>query len=164
MQRQMLALERVGFLFSAYRPGCYYWEITELVRKFLLTSVVNLISPGSAEQVIAGCVFSLASVLLAVQAQPYSSGTLNHANLIALVALFLFFFVGLLLKVDADGKTQTSGAPVYSACLSVLCIMPAALPIGIPFFAMFHSKLSQIFGGDSDLSTYDIFETLYANS
>ena len=35
------------FCHENYRPSCWYWEITEMVRKFLFTSIFPLISPFS---------------------------------------------------------------------------------------------------------------------
>ena len=48
------AKHKVGFLFEHYSPSCWYWEVVELGRKLALTSVLALIAPGSAGQVLVG--------------------------------------------------------------------------------------------------------------
>ena len=47
---QKKALQEVGFLFGAYHTRTWYWESVELMRKLALTSILALISPGSAGQ------------------------------------------------------------------------------------------------------------------
>ena len=37
---------RFGVLFDSYEEGCWWWELIEVTRKLLLTSVVIFISPG----------------------------------------------------------------------------------------------------------------------
>ena len=42
---------RYGFLYDAYGPSAWWWEVEELVRKLVLSAVVVLIEPGSPLQV-----------------------------------------------------------------------------------------------------------------
>ena len=42
---------KYGFLYEAYGPSAWWWEVEELVRKLLLSAVVVLIEPGSPLQV-----------------------------------------------------------------------------------------------------------------
>ena len=95
---QALALKEVGFLFAIYRCDCWcahptcgaaafllfctrsrqlrglttrvcrYWEAVELLRKLLLTSILALIAPGSAGQVVVG--FVLAFIMLMAKCVP----------------------------------------------------------------------------------------------
>lgn len=62
--RERHALRCVGFLFSAYRCGAWYFEVAELVRKFLLTAVVAVVAPGSAAQVTLGMALAWAFMML----------------------------------------------------------------------------------------------------
>ena len=45
-----------GFLYMAYGPTAWWWEVEELIRKLLLSAVVVLIEPGSPLQVHAASV------------------------------------------------------------------------------------------------------------
>jgi hypothetical protein len=49
---QRRALRQCGFLFADYHVSCYYWEVVELLRKLMLTSILALVLPGSAGQVV----------------------------------------------------------------------------------------------------------------
>ena len=42
---------RLGFLYSAYGPTAWWWEIEELMRKLLLTAIAVLLDAGSPLQV-----------------------------------------------------------------------------------------------------------------
>jgi hypothetical protein len=44
-------MKRYGFLYDAYGPTAWWWEVEELVRKLLLSSLVVLIDAGSPLQV-----------------------------------------------------------------------------------------------------------------
>jgi hypothetical protein len=74
---EKLAEDRIGFLFEAYKPQCYYWEVFELVRKFLLTGVMSMVSPGSAAQVVMGLLVSFAAVVLYSRFNPYLERSVN---------------------------------------------------------------------------------------
>ena len=47
----VLTRARYGFLYEAYGPTAWWWEVEELVRKLLLSAVVLLIEPASPLQV-----------------------------------------------------------------------------------------------------------------
>ena len=45
---------KYGFLYTAYGPSAWWWEVEELVRKLFLSAVVVLIESGSPLQVLRG--------------------------------------------------------------------------------------------------------------
>ena len=112
------AIQEVGFLISSYRCGCWYWEVVELFRKLILTSVISLVAPGSATQVTVGCLISFVMLLLNLKLQPFYMATLNEVNTIAQLNLFFFLFVGIL-----------------------LCVPSCPLPVLCPAFS--HAQLNQ---------------------
>ena len=93
------AMAEVAFLFGAYRLDCWYWEVVELVRKLMLTSILALIAPGSAGQVVCGLLIAFVALLAALTKAPYAQPRLNVVAQVAQLNLFLLLFVGLLLKV-----------------------------------------------------------------
>ena len=80
---QLLALTEIGFLFSTYKCGCWYWESVELLRKLLLTSIIALIAPGSAGQVVVGFVLSFVMLLANLRIRPFAEDSLNSINALA---------------------------------------------------------------------------------
>ena len=93
------AMSEVAFLFAAYRMDCWYWEVVELIRKLLLTSILALIAPGSAGQVVVGILIAFITLLAALIKAPYAMPRLNVVAQVAQLNLFFLLFVGLLLKV-----------------------------------------------------------------
>ena len=123
---EKLAEQRIGFLFEAYHVQCWYWEIVELIRKFLLTGVMSLVSPGSAAQVIMGILISFAAVVLYARRRPYAELAVNRLGLYAQVNVFLFTLVALLLKVKADNASPDSRA--YNVIVGLLSLSVLIVP------------------------------------
>jgi hypothetical protein len=95
---EVLAEDRVGFLFEAYRVECYYWEIVELLRKFLLTSVMSMVSPGSAAQVVMGLLVAFAAVVLYSRVSPYEDASNNSLGFFAQLNLARIWLAALLVR------------------------------------------------------------------
>jgi hypothetical protein len=58
-------------------------ETVELGRKLILTSILALIAPGSAGQVVVGILMAFFSLLVNVRLKPYADNNLNFINQIA---------------------------------------------------------------------------------
>ena len=52
-------IEPLEFLFSAYEPRYWYWEVIETIRRVLLTGVLVIFHQGSGLQIVAAFVISL---------------------------------------------------------------------------------------------------------
>lgn len=122
------ASEDVGFLFSVYTTQRWFWESVELLRKLALTSILALVAPGSAGQVVTGCMVALFALLANIKLKPFASRNLNLVNAAAQLNLFLFLEVALLLKVDLDGDNSAS---YYSGIVSALALLPIVLPFAL---------------------------------
>ena len=120
-----------GFLFSIYSTRCWYWESVELLRKLVLTSILALISPGSAGQVVVGALVALFALLANIKLKPFAERSLNFVNQVAQLNLFLFLFVALLLKVNLDGD---SSASFYTGIVIFMSVLPVVLPVGLHLY------------------------------
>lgn len=173
---QARALKEVGFLFAGYTCECWcvaccfarslssrsvshflharYWESVELLRKLMLTSILALIAPGSAGQVVVGFVLAfimlmakcgshlafpqpaLCHVMLtcvgpllrsrSLRIRPFEDDNLNSINAMAQLNMCAFLFVALLLKVDVDGQSNSA---FFSYVVGALSVLPIALPV-----------------------------------
>jgi hypothetical protein len=103
-------------------------EVVELIRKLMLTSILALIAPGSAGQVVAGMLIAFVMLFINVKMQPYASGLLNFVSVISQINLVCFLLVALLLKVNLDGE---GGSGFFSIIVVFLSIVPIVLPIVI---------------------------------
>jgi hypothetical protein len=116
-----------GFLYEAYGPVAWWWEVEELLRKLFLTALVVLMDPGSPLQVtLAVLVSGWAHVLHAIY-KPWRLSTKSSHNVTYMVqhaSLFVTSFVflmGLLFKMEG----VSSNSPVYeslSVVMLLLCI------------------------------------------
>lgn len=138
-QARELALNDIGFLFQAYTPECYYWEIVELGRKLALTSILALITPGTAGQVVVGLLLSFFMLLVNTHFRPYALAPVNRVNIMAQLNLTLFLLVALLLKVNLDDQAQ---AGFFSGIVAFLSLFPVVLPLLLKVY-------TQIIGSDA---------------
>ena len=62
---------RVGMLLVSYTPSCWFFESVEMLRKFLLTSVVLVVAPNTRVQLWFGLVVSVSFAILTSTLRPY---------------------------------------------------------------------------------------------
>ena len=74
------------------------------MRKLALTSILGLIAPGSAGQVVVGCMLAFVALMANMRLKPYADSGLNFVSQTSQLNLFFFLFVALLLKVNLDGQ------------------------------------------------------------
>jgi hypothetical protein len=67
--------ERLGFLYSSYKPTYFYWEIVEIVRKLLLTSCIIFVGDGTASQVLVGLLVSIICLSMHLRLHPFAEST-----------------------------------------------------------------------------------------
>jgi hypothetical protein len=106
----------------------------ELLRKLVLTSILALIAPGSAGQVVVGLLLSFVLLVANLKVKPYALDGLNTINQIAQINLFFVLLVALLLKVNLDDE---GGSGFFTGIVGVLCLVPIALPVLLQLYARF---------------------------
>jgi hypothetical protein len=117
-----------GFLYEAYGPVAWWWEVEELLRKLFLTALVVVLDPGSPLQVtLAVLVSGWAHVLHAVY-KPWRLSpvpTENRTYMVQHASLFVTSFVflmGLLFKVEGvSSKSRTYES--LAAVMLLLCLV-----------------------------------------
>lgn len=134
---QRIAMREVGFLFAAYHTQTWYWESVELVRKLALTSLLALIAPGSAGQVVVGFILAFVTLLANGAIKPYANAGLNAFSIVTQINLAAFLFVALLLKVNVDNE---GSAGFFNAIVGCMSILPIALPLGIKAYMVFYGN------------------------
>jgi hypothetical protein len=108
----------------------------ELVRKLALTSILALIAPGSAGQVVVGFILAFMTLLANLSIMPYADAGLNFVNIITQLNLVAFLFVALLLKVNVDNE---GSAGFFNAVVGGMSILPIVLPLGIKAYMVMYS-------------------------
>ena len=100
-----------------------------MLRRALLTVVLAFVAPRTATQVTAGVIIAFATLVLLGLLRPYASPGQQRTAYIAQVELFLFLFVGLLLKVNVGADTGNGNDSVaFNAIVSILSLVVLAVP------------------------------------
>ncbi|CAM9194141.1 unnamed protein product [Ectocarpus fasciculatus] len=100
------------FLWKDFGPEIYYYEVVECGRRILLTGVLIFISPNTAAQVAAACMFAFVSLLGFELLRPHLDPVDSWLYRLGCLCIFLSNFLALLIKVDsgADGNRDVFGA------------------------------------------------------
>jgi len=109
----------------------------ELIRKLTLTSILALIAPGSAGQVVVGFILAFITLLANLSIKPYANAGLNFVSIVCQLNLVAFLFVALLLKVNVDNE---GSAGFFNAVVGGMSILPIALPLGIKAYLVIYSN------------------------
>ena len=61
----------IDFLHTEYKVTTFWWELMEMLRKFLLVGLFVILKPGSIMQLAVGTTFCAAFLMVQLQASPY---------------------------------------------------------------------------------------------
>ena len=128
------ALDRAGFLFADYHIGCWYWEVYDLCRKLMLSSVIIFVEPGKPSQILIGIIISFVTLLLTVHMDPYIDGDINRLSEFALVVTFFTLLSGFSLKVNIVSADDA----YFNVLVTSLVLSVAVMPFLFVFFALYN--------------------------
>ena len=63
---------QIAFLWDAYLPEFWYWEVVETTRRLMLTAVLSVCGPGSATQAVLAVLLSIAYIELYNAYKPFA--------------------------------------------------------------------------------------------
>ena len=95
---------RLSFLFSAYKPELWYWEVIETMRRLLLTAILGVCGPGSSAQGFMALVLALFYIELYGQYKPYDSPVNNIIARVGQYQIYFTFWGALIMLYDGLGK------------------------------------------------------------
>ena len=82
-------LQSLGFLLDAYQVDSWSWELVEIVRKLILTSILMVWFDGSKEHLAGSLLTTFVFILLHLKRRPYLNTGLNNFQTYALITQFL---------------------------------------------------------------------------
>ena len=91
----------ISFLHREYVPTAFWWEIAEMVRKFLLVGLFVTIQPGSIMQIAVGTITCAVFLMVQLQTNPYRNRSDNYLAVSSSFSLLMVFFCSLIYKYDA---------------------------------------------------------------
>ena len=96
----------MSFIYENYSQNCWFWEIVELVRKLLLTSVLVLIGTQSRSYLGSAAVCSGLYAILYALYKPIPDTFEYWLQMASLTVTFVNLMIGLMLKIP-DGNITT---------------------------------------------------------
>lgn len=116
---------RFGFVFVRYEPQFWFWETTEMLRKFTLCGMMIFIQQGSMTQVAVSILCGAFFLCAHVKFQPFDDDLDDNLQSAALLATFLTLTVAIMIKTGEAGPATTGFILLVN--LSVLAIAIYAL-------------------------------------
>ena len=114
----------LSFLYENYCPSSWFWEVLELVRKIILTSVLVLIGSESRTDLGVASIMSGLYTVLFVSYKPINDRFEHWLQLTSLLATCANMNIGLLLKIPEENispgiKTGVEGIGITALLISV---------------------------------------------
>jgi len=106
-KRERDAIRRVGTIFGAYQVQTWFWELSEMLRKFMMVGLLVFISPGEPAQLGVALLITLFFLFAQLILQPFSTPELNQMQAISQASLTMTLFVGLMMIIDAYTKKES---------------------------------------------------------
>jgi hypothetical protein len=105
-KRERDACRRLSGVFAAYRVETWFWELAEMLRKFMMVGFLVLISPGEPAQLGVALLITLFFLFAHFILQPFCNQQLNQMQAVSQVSLALTLFVGLMTIIDVYTKKE----------------------------------------------------------
>jgi hypothetical protein len=112
---------RYGALISGFKPGYFFWECLDMMRKLVVVGMLTTVERGSTTQVVAGIVFSFIFFAAHIRTLPYRHMEDNILKATTEGHLFIVFLMVLTLKSDLHGEVL--GADAYDFWATVLFVI-----------------------------------------
>jgi hypothetical protein len=118
---------RLAFLWEAYEPKFWYWEIIETSRRLMLTAVLSLVSPGSSEQAVASIMVSILYIKLYREYEPYVNDNDDELAELGQYQIFFTFFGALILQNSLLSSSWDTAVGVLLIFVNLGVVMMALL-------------------------------------
>lgn len=101
-------VQPISDLWAPYKPGRFYFEVIECMRRIMLTGVVVFIYPNTAAQVAVTLMIAFWFVAMSLYLAPYVSKWDAHLSLAGHVIVFTSMYTALLSRVDVSDERDLS--------------------------------------------------------
>jgi hypothetical protein len=93
-------VEEFGTLFLQYEPAYWYWEVTVIFKKMMLTGAMTIIEPGTSVQLVIALLVVLFNMLLILKIGPFVDDADDWLSFTTSLQMLLTLIGGLLIKTD----------------------------------------------------------------
>ena len=91
--------ESYSFCVSDFKSDCFWFEPVDMLRKLLLSGLLQFWHRGTAQQIIVGCGFSFAACALQLHACPYREPEATALKTLVDAQIFVVFLISFMLRV-----------------------------------------------------------------
>lgn len=123
---------RLSFLWSAYEPGFWYWEVIETFRRIMLTAVLSAIAPGTSSQNVFSIIISVLFIKLYSTHKPYEEDSDDALAELGQVQIFFTFLAVMCSQNDLLPQ-------YYDTSMGVLLIV---INLSLPVLAFYYEMHS----------------------
>jgi hypothetical protein len=93
-----------GTLYLQYEPKYWYWEVTVIFKKMLLTGFMTIVAAGSSAQMVIALLIVLINLLLVLKLGPFVDETDDWLAFLTSMQMLLTLLGGLLIMTDDPTK------------------------------------------------------------
>ena len=129
------SLKRLAFLYQAYEPWCWWFEIVETLRKLALTGGLLFLKPGTASQIIIAMFMCLGAIRIYAGYAPFIDEFPDYLSEVAQWQLFFTMFAALAMKVNVDGE-NVEDKQMFDWALALLQLGCPAMVLCYAFLGM----------------------------
>jgi hypothetical protein len=121
------------FLFRAYRPEFWYFEVFETYRRLVMTAILSVIATGSSGQIVCAMTLTLVFIKFYDEFKPYDSPKVARLAEIAQFQILFTFFGALIIRNNLLGSDSNDlvGGSLIPINLSVI-LLPIYYEINQP--------------------------------
>jgi hypothetical protein len=105
-----------------FLPEWAYFEVFELFRKLMLTSIVAFVVPGTATQVMYLFAVDMIALLVLVACRPYASDPDDFLSVVLVLTECTLFFMAFLIVSEVYTAENYSKAGMFNTCLSLIIL------------------------------------------
>jgi hypothetical protein len=112
----------IRFLYENYSPTCWFWEVVELVRKIIFSTLLILLNAESRTSLGLTAILSgLYSVLFALH-KPIEDAFEHWLQLASLIVTSINFTIGMLMKIPQEETSSGVSNEADSVIVTVLLV------------------------------------------
>ncbi|CAM9095530.1 unnamed protein product, partial [Laminaria digitata] len=117
-----LGIAPTSFLWNAYYPNRYYFEVFECLRRLVLTGLLVFLVPDTPGQVAFSCVFAFVSLLAFELQRPHIDALEVQLYRTGCLVIFFTNFLALMIKAEVADE-NSAGSALYAVVLILVNIM-----------------------------------------
>ena len=96
-------LRPIAFLWAAYEPKWWWFEVFECIRRLMMTGGLVFISPGTQDQIVVAMLISIISIIMYMSLEPYEYYMDDVLAIVSQWSIFFTLFGALLIRhTEAD--------------------------------------------------------------